>query len=325
MASLREEQLRSNRRLTRQLVGIAALILALIGLFTVIGWCINGLRTMLDDSGRKQDYADRLYGLVIFDTMPFEDVSAVDPSTFKQAAIWGSVYLTQKNGGSLDEYDRDPDTGAILLPKLELDTYITNLLGPDYEIPEGAFDTDMFNYQYNAEKECYLVPITGSVAQYTPQVEKISTQSGLTYVTVGYIPTMINSSNGDLSLTAPTEPTKYMDFVFARGANRQWFLKALQESEMKPADTPTPAPTAAAGAEDTQSIVQQNLESTMTDAAGTDPDASSEEQVPDAYGEDWVPDGLGEVEEGGEQPAEEPAGEGGEEQPADGEETPPAE
>ena len=183
----------------------------------------------------------------------------------------------------------------------------------------------MFNYQYNAEKQCYLVPITGSVAQYTPQVEKISTQSGLTYVTVGYIPTMINSSNGDLSLTAPTEPTKYMDFVFARGANRQWFLKALQESEMKPAATPTPAPTAAAGAEDTQSIVQQNLESTMTDAAGTDPDASSEEQVPDAYGEDWVPDGLGEVEEGGEQPAEEPAGEGGEEQPADGEETPPAE
>ena len=49
---------------------------------------------------------------------------------------------------------------------------------------------------------------------YTPEVEKISTQSGKTYVTVGYIPTINNSSSGEINLTAPTEPTKYMDYVF---------------------------------------------------------------------------------------------------------------
>ena len=50
---------------------------------------------------------------------------------------------------------------------------------------------------------------------------------------MGYIPTISNSANGELSLTAPTEPTKYMDFVFSRGENRQWYLSALQESEMQ--------------------------------------------------------------------------------------------
>ena len=117
---------------------------------------------------------------------------------------------------------------------------------------------------------------------------------------------MINSSNGDLSLTAPTEPTKYMDFVFARGANRQWFLKALQESEMKPAATATPVPTEAAGAMDTQSMVEENLDSTMTDIVGSAPDADTEEPAPEEQG--------GEEQPAGEEPAEEG---GGEEPPAE--------
>ena len=299
MASMREEQLRANRRLTRQIIGTIALVLALIGLFTVVGWCISGLRTMLDDSDKKEGYADRLYGLVMFDTLPFEDAAAVDPAIFKQAAVWGTLYLTQKNGGSLDEYDRDPDTSSILLPKLEVDTYITNLLGTDYEVPEGAFTAGEMYYPYDAEKQCYLVPVTGSVAQYTPRVEKISTQGGRTYVTVGYIPTMANSSNGELSLTAPTEPTKYMDYVFARGDNRKWYLTALQESEMKPAATPTPVPTESAGAMDTQSMVEENLDSTMTDIVGSDANVPEGEEPAAEDGEEG----------GGEAPPEEPPAE----------------
>ena len=57
------------------------------------------------------------------------------------------------------------------------------------------------------------------------------------------MPTATNNATGELSLTAPTEPTKYMDYVFTRGENRQWYLTALRESEMQVEVTPTPAPT----------------------------------------------------------------------------------
>ena len=87
------------------------------------------------------------------------------------------------------------------------------------------------------------MPVTSSVAQYTPTVEKISRRDGKRIVTVGYVPTATNNATGELSLTAPTEPTKYMDYVFTRGENRQWYLTALQESEMQVEVTPTPAPT----------------------------------------------------------------------------------
>lgn len=282
MANYREEQIRNSRRLARQILGAAALLLALIGLFTVFGWVVSALRTALDDSGRRASYADRLYGMVMLDPLPFDDVNEVDPGVFKQAAIWGTVYEIQLEGGSLDQYERDPDTGSAMIPKLEIDTYIANLLGPDYQLTDGSFSTDEFVYQYNEEKQCYLVPVTSSVAQYTPEVEKITTSGGKMYVTVGYIPTTSNSTSGELSLTAPTEPVKYMDYVFTRGENREWYLTALQESEMKVEATPEPSPTAAV-VQDTQSMVESQLNSSMTDAASgaqeetTQPESSAEE------------------------------------------------
>ena len=209
MANYKEEHIRNNRRLARQIVGGVALLLAVIGLFTVFGWVVSLLRSVLDDSDRRKAYEDRLFGMVMLDPLAFSDVSSVDPGVFKQAAIWGTVYQVQNSGGSLDQYERDPDTGSAIIPKLEIDTYIANLLGPDYTVDDDGFSTDVFSYQYDEEKQGYLVPVTSSVAQYTPEVEKIWKADGKQYVTVGYIPTATNSSsNGELSLTAPTTPTK---------------------------------------------------------------------------------------------------------------------
>ena len=50
MANYREEHIRNNRRLARQVVGAAALLLALIGLFTVLGWIVGLVRAALDDT-----------------------------------------------------------------------------------------------------------------------------------------------------------------------------------------------------------------------------------------------------------------------------------
>ena len=267
MANYKEEHIRNNRRLARQIVGGVALLLAVIGLFTVFGWVVSLLRSVLDDSDRRKAYEDRLFGMVMLDPLAFSDVSSVDPGVFKQAAIWGTVYQVQNSGGSLDQYERDPDTGSAIIPKLEIDTYIANLLGPDYTVDDGGFSTDVFSYQYDEEKQGYLVPVTSSVAQYTPEVEKIWKADGKQYVTVGYIPTATNSSsNGELSLTVPTTPTKYMDYVFTQGSNHEWYLSALQESEMKPEATATPAPTANVP-QDAQSMVEDQLGNAMADTS----------------------------------------------------------
>lgn len=274
MANYREEHIRNNRRLARQVVGGAALLLALIGLFTVLSWVVGLVRSALDQSSLYDDYRDRLYGMVMLDPVAFDDVSSVDPGVFKQAAIWGTVYQVQNSGGSLDEYERDPDTGSALIPALEIDTYISNLLGSDYQFEEGSFSTSEFVYQYDEEKQAYLVPVTSSVALYTPTVEKITKKDGRRIVTVGYVPTSSNSSTGELNLTAPTEPTKYMDYVFTRGENRQWYLTALKDSDMKAEATPTPAPT------DSAVDALQNDQLDTAESIPVEEPASDEETAP---------------------------------------------
>ena len=49
---------------------------------------------------------------------------------------------------------------------------------------EGTFSTAEFVYQYDEEKQAYLVPVTSSVALYTPTVEKITKKDGQRIVTV---------------------------------------------------------------------------------------------------------------------------------------------
>lgn len=274
MANYREEHIRNSRRLARQVVGGAALLLALIGLFTVLSWVVGLVRSALDQSSLYDDYRDRLYGMVMLDPVAFDDVSSVDSGVFKQAAIWGTVYQVQNSGGSLDEYERDPDTGSALIPALEIDTYISNLLGSDYQFEEGSFSTSEFVYQYDEEKQAYLVPVTSSVALYTPTVEKITKKDGRRIVTVGYVPTSSNSSTGELNLTAPTEPTKYMDYVFTRGENRQWYLTALKDSDMKAEATPTPAPT------DSAVDALQNDQLDTAESIPVEEPASDEETAP---------------------------------------------
>lgn len=273
MPNPREEQLRNNRRLARQLLGVVALLLAVIGLFTVLGWVGALLRIVTDDTAERRDYEEKLYGLVLLDTLPFEDTSTVDPTIFREAAIWGTLFQIQNRDGDFSTYERDAETGSLILPRLEVDTYLANLLGPEYDAGVGSFETANFVYTYDEEKQGYLVPVTGTVGLYIPQAERIFNRGGRTYVTMGYIPTLNNSS--DFMLTIPNEPTKYMDYVFERGSNRQMVLVALQESETHPAATPAPTEEPFAQV-DPQDLVLENIDPAIMADVTPPPEAGAE-------------------------------------------------
>ena len=98
---------------------------------------------------------------------------------------------------------------------------------------DGTFESNEMTYVYDEDKAGYLVPVTGQVARYYAEVESISRRSGRQIVTVGYIP----ATSDDLTLGAPTDPVRYMEYVFDRGEGRQWYLSALQESSLKPASS----------------------------------------------------------------------------------------
>ena len=233
----REEHARRQRRRRRQALGVLLAALVLIGLATVVGGIVRGVAALFDDSELMAEFESRLQTMVMFDPLPFDSLDQADPMLFREVGIWGTLYGVLEAKGSLDDYERDPETDCLILPTLEVDATLTKLLGPEYKLTHETFEDDGMTFTYLEEKQGYLIPITGQIGRYSPTVAKLHKEGGNLRVTVGYIP--FNSATDDFIMTPATEPVKYMDYIFTK-TDKVWYLTALEDSEMKPPEGAQP-------------------------------------------------------------------------------------
>lgn len=226
----RQEHERNKRRRRRQLQGILIGFVLLVGIANIVRYAVMGVSALFDDTEEKAAYEQVLSPLVMLDPLPFDSLENADQVQMREYAVWATIFKAQRSESGLSAYERDPDTDALLLPAVEIDAALTALFGPDYKVTHNSFESSEMIFYYDEEKHSYLVPITGQTGQYNAKVEKLQKKDGKLYVTVGYVPT---SSVSDFSVVTPTEPTKYMEFVFEK-VDKQYYLRALQASEMKP-------------------------------------------------------------------------------------------
>ena len=226
-----EEHARLQRRRGRQALGLLITILVLVGFVTVLRVGIGLVANLFDDTAQKQEYEDRLEGLVLFDPMPFEGIENIDDLTLREAAVWGCIYNIQETQGNLDNYNTDPDTEQLLLPSVEVDAYLAKLVGPGFKLTHRSFEMEDMTIEFDESTQCYKIPVTGTVGSYRAVVTKLFKRSGQLHVTVGYIPT--SSTDDSIINQSSDTPTKYMDYLFERQSG-SWYLTGLTESETKP-------------------------------------------------------------------------------------------
>ena len=234
-----EEHARMQRRRGRQALGLLVAILVIVGFVTVLRAGVGLVANLFDDTAQKQEYEDKLEGLVLFDPMPFDGIENINDLTLREAAVWGCVYSIQETQGGFDNYNTDPETEQLLLPSVEVDAYLAKLLGPGFKLTHRSFDMEDMTVEFDETTQCYKIPITGTVGYYRATVVKLFKRSGKLHVTVGYIPT----ASADDSIINPSSdtPTKYMDYLFERQSG-SWYLTGLTESETKAESTEsTPA------------------------------------------------------------------------------------
>ena len=225
-----EEHARIKRRRWRQTLGLLITVLVLIGFITVLRAGVGLVANLFDDTAQKQEYEDKLEGLVLFDPMPFDGIENIDDLTLREAAVWGCVYSIQETQGGFENYNTDPETEQLLLPSVEVDAYLAKLLGPGFKLTHRSFDMEDMTVEFDETTQCYKIPITGTVGYYRATVVKLFKRSGKLHVTVGYIPT---ASNDDSIINVSSDtPTKYMDYLFERQSG-SWYLTGLTESETK--------------------------------------------------------------------------------------------
>lgn len=229
-----EEHARLQRRRGRQALGLLITILVLVGFVTVLRAGVGLVANLFDDTAQKQEYEDKLEGLVLFDPMPFDGIENIDDLTLREAAVWGCIYNIQETQGGFDNYNTDPDTEQLLLPSVEVDAYLARLVGPSFKLTHRSFEMEDMTIEFDESSQCYKIPVTGTVGYYRAVVTKLFKRSGQLHVTVGYIPT--SSTDNSIINQSSDTPTKYMDYLFQRQSG-SWYLTGLTESETKPDST----------------------------------------------------------------------------------------
>ena len=229
-----EEHTRMQRRRGRQALGLLVTLLVIVGLVTVLRAGVGLVANLFDDTAQKQEYEDKLEGLVLFDPMPFDGIENIDDLTLREAAVWGCIYNIQETQGGFDNYNTDPDTEQLLLPSLDVDAYLAKLLGSGFKLTHRSFEMEDMTIEFDDATQCYKIPVTGSVGYYRAVVTRLFKKGGRLHVTVGYIPT----ASTDDSIINPSSdtPTKYMDYLFERQSG-SWYLTGLTESETKAEST----------------------------------------------------------------------------------------
>ena len=257
-----EEHARIKRRRWRQTLGLLITVLVLIGFITVLRAGVGLVANLFDDTAQKQEYEDKLEGLVLFDPMPFDGIENINDLTLREAAVWGCVYSIQETQGGFDNYNTDPETEQLLLPSVEVDAYLAKLLGPGFKLTHRSFDMEDMTVEFDETTQCYKIPITGTVGYYRATVVKLFKRSGKLHVTVGYIPTA--STDDSIINVSSDTPTKYMDYLFERQSG-SWYLTGLTESETKAEGTEsTPA------ANVPEPMAESDVQDAILAAAGSD-------------------------------------------------------
>ena len=297
-----EEHARLQRRRGRQALGLLITILVLVGFVTVLRASVGLVANLFDDTAQKQEYEDKLEGLVLFDPMPFDGIENIDDLTLREAAVWGCIYNIQETQGGFDNYNTDPDTEQLLLPSVEVDAYLARLVGPSFKLTHRSFEMEDMTIEFDESSQCYKIPVTGTVGYYRAVVTRLFKRSGQLHVTVGYIPT--SSTDDSIINQSSDTPTKYMDYLFERQSG-SWYLTGLTESETKPdsaasteaASQPQPmaesdvqdailatagsseaasdAASDAAAEPDTQSLDEPAADSTAADSTAAEADAAA--------------------------------------------------
>ena len=211
---------------------------------TVLRAGVGAVANLFDDTAQKQEYEDKLEGLVLFDPMPFDGIENIDDLTLREAAVWGCIYNIQETQGGFDNYNTDPDTEQLLLPSLDVDAYLAKLLGPGFKLTHRSFEMEDMTIEFDDATQCYKIPVTGTVGYYRAVVTKLFKRS------------IINVSSDT--------PTKYMDYLFERQSG-SWYLTGLTESETKAESTEsTPA------ANVPEPMAESDVQDAILAAAGSD-------------------------------------------------------
>ncbi|MBQ7101743.1 MAG: hypothetical protein IJN81_08920, partial [Clostridia bacterium] len=108
-------------------LGLAVIILAVVGVIFSVGAGIDGIKDLTDKSEKKIEYETMLIPVVMYDPDMFDDVSAANLDQLTVCAVWGVIKDESIYPG---KYETD-NSGNIMIPAEEVNKKFAELFGTD--------------------------------------------------------------------------------------------------------------------------------------------------------------------------------------------------
>ncbi|MDR2932822.1 MAG: hypothetical protein LBV27_06905 [Oscillospiraceae bacterium] len=148
-------------------IGGAFVVLALIGVITVIVASLQLTGRVLDNTNEKVMFEDIIRPVLMFDPVPFESPQDVDMNSLLLYAMWGTLTSERAKNYTYS------DTQELMIPASDLDVAAARLFGSELKLEHQTFSDYETTYVYNAETHIYGVRVTTQLYVYTPDVREI--------------------------------------------------------------------------------------------------------------------------------------------------------
>lgn len=201
--------------------GAFVLVLALIGVVSLVGVLGRQIYVAATDDSKLREYDTYLSPIVMQDPMPFETPAEADPGMVMKASLWRALTV---NGNSYNTYD---DLGRTLVPLVDVADACHELFGPESELqPENPEDETFFIY--DTEANVFHVAPYSSQSSFAPYTVDSKKAGSTVVLRVGYVAASDEWRSDTSSTVEKPTPIKYMEYVLQAGADGKQYVTAIR-------------------------------------------------------------------------------------------------
>ncbi|GHU80362.1 hypothetical protein FACS1894191_5530 [Clostridia bacterium] len=163
-------------------IGGVFVLLAVIGVVTVIVLSLQLTYRVLDNSREKTMFEDIVRPVMMFDPVPFESAAEIEMKRMLLYSMWATLTSERAKNYTYS------DSQMLMIPASDLDVAAATLFGAEVVLEHQTFGDFETPYVYDAEKNMYNVRVATQLYVYSPEVRDVVKDGEFYRLDVYYVP-----------------------------------------------------------------------------------------------------------------------------------------
>lgn len=191
-------------------LGVVVLMFSIIGIISSANFIGSFVYDIAYQRSLKNEFAVFVYPVVITDPPEYKNAENLQPITVISSSVWKIIL-----NGNTGKYEKS--MGMMVIPAIDVEASARSIFGYGYEIEHRTIDDINITFEYDAERNSYIVPENPRHMTYVPRISEISSVGELYKVTVEY---MAPSTMSLAGVVYEEQPIKTLIYTISRSKEK---------------------------------------------------------------------------------------------------------